>query len=53
MLAGLPPLMLVLLVVLNPAYASVHFQHPDILLATFGVESLGVLWIRKIVNFDF
>ena len=53
MLAALPPLMLVLLVVLNREYASVHFQHPDILLATFGVESLGVLWIRKIVNFDF
>ncbi|WP_435011141.1 type II secretion system F family protein [Tundrisphaera lichenicola] len=53
MLAGLPPLMLLLLVVLNPGYASVHFQHPNNLLITFGVEGLGVLWIRKIVNFDF
>ncbi len=53
MLAGLPPLMLLLLVVLNPAYAAVHFQHTDTLMATFGVEALGVLWIRKIVNFDF
>jgi tight adherence protein B len=53
MLAALPPLMLVLLVVLNRDYASAHFEHPDVLLATFGVETLGVLWIRKIVNFDF
>jgi tight adherence protein B len=53
MLAGLPPLMLVLLLVLNPAYAMVHLQHPNVLMGTFGVEALGVLWIRKIVNFDF
>ena len=52
-LAGLPPLMLVLLLVMNPGYASVHFQHPNVLLGTFGFEVLGVLWIRKIVNFDF
>jgi tight adherence protein B len=52
-LAALPPLMLVLLLVLNPAYASVHFKHPNTLLGTFGFEILGVLWIRKIVNFDF
>jgi tight adherence protein B len=53
LLAGLPPLMLVFLLVLNPAYASVHFQHINVLLVTFGVEGLGVLWIRKIVNFDY
>jgi tight adherence protein B len=52
-LAGLPPLMLVLLLVMNPGYASIHFEHPNILLGTFGVECLGVVWIRKIVNFDF
>ena len=52
-LAGLPPLMLVLLLVLNPNYAMIHFDHPNILLMTFGVEMLGVLWIRKIVNFEY
>ena len=52
-LAGLPPLMLVLLFVLNPTYASVLLQHPRLLLGTFGFEALGALWIRKIVNFDF
>jgi tight adherence protein B len=52
-LAGLPPLMLLFLLVINPAYASIHFKHANILLCTFGVELLGALWIRKIVNFDF
>lgn len=54
-LAGLPPLMLGLLTLLNPAYASAHFQpeHMGMLMGTFGFEVLGVLWIRKIVNFDF
>jgi tight adherence protein B len=53
LLAGLPPFMLVLLLVLNPGYAKVHFDHVNVLLCTFGFEALGVLWIRKIVNFDF
>ena len=53
MLAALPPLMLVLLMVLNPTYAAVHLEHPNVLLATFGGEVLGILWIRKIVSFDF
>ena len=52
-LAALPPGMLVLLLGLNPVYAATHLQHTDILLYTFGVEALGVMWIRKIVNFDF
>jgi tight adherence protein B len=53
LLAALPPFMLVLLLVLNPGYAKVHFEHFNVLLVTFGFEGLGVLWIRKIVNFDF
>jgi tight adherence protein B len=53
MLAALPPMMLALLLVLNREYASVHFEHPDILLGTAGLVVLGILWIRKIVNFDF
>jgi tight adherence protein B len=53
LLAALPLFMLGLLLVINPAYAKVHFEHMNVLLLTFGVESLGVVWIRKIVNFDF
>jgi len=54
-LAALPPVMLLLLLVLNPTYAFVHFQaeNRNTLLITFFVEGLGVLWIRKIINFDF
>ena len=54
-LAALPPVMLGLITLLNPAYALVHFQadHLKVLLGTLGFEALGVLWIRKIVNFDF
>ena len=52
-LASLPPFMLLLLLALNPDYAGELFQHPRVLLGTFGIELLGALWIRKIVNFDF
>ena len=52
-LAALPPLMLLLMYVINPGYVAVLFRRPNILLATFGFETLGVLWIRKIVNFEF
>lgn len=52
-LAALPPIMLVFISVMNSSYASVLFERPNILVGTFGVEFLGVLWIRKIVNFDF
>jgi tight adherence protein B len=53
LLAGLPPFMLLLLMVLNPDYARIHFDHFNVLLVTFGFETLGVWWIRSIVNFDF
>ena len=52
-LAAMPPLMLVLLLVLNPKYAMTLFDHPGVLMGTFGFEAIGALWIRKIVNFDF
>ncbi|WP_435016317.1 type II secretion system F family protein [Tundrisphaera sp. TA3] len=52
-LAAMPPLMLLLLLVLNPNYAMTLFDHPGVLLGTFGFEAIGALWIRKIVNFDF
>ncbi len=52
-LAALPPAMFLLLFLLNPGYAKIHLQHKEMILGTFGFELLGVLWIRKIVNFDF
>ncbi len=52
-LAAMPPVMLLVLLVMNYSYAMILFEHPNLLLTTFGVEVVGVLWIRKIVNFDF
>jgi tight adherence protein B len=52
-LLGLPPAMLLVLILLNPGYAQVLFKHPYLLVGTFVAEGFGYLWIRKIVNFDF
>lgn len=52
-LAAMPPLMLLLLLFLNYEYAVVLFDHGDVLAGTFAAEAVGVLWIRKIVNFEF
>ncbi|WP_422931151.1 type II secretion system F family protein [Singulisphaera sp. PoT] len=52
-LTALPLAMLLLLLAINPSYGRIHFQHLDLLAATFGLELFGVLWIRKIVNFEF
>ncbi len=52
-LAALPPGLLMILAVINPTYASSHLQHLDVLLVTFAIEGVGLLWIRKIVNFDY
>ncbi|MHC5543476.1 type II secretion system F family protein, partial [Singulisphaera rosea] len=52
-LAAMPPVILLVLFVMNRPYAMVLFEHTDLLLGTLGFEVLGILWIRKIVNFDF
>ncbi|MDG3004746.1 type II secretion system F family protein [Paludisphaera mucosa] len=52
-LAAMPPLMIVILLFMNYKYAVVLFDHPNVLAVSFGAEVLGILWIRKIVNFDF
>jgi tight adherence protein B len=52
-LAAVPPLMLVVLLVVNREYAGVLFEHPRVLFGTFGLEVVGTLCIRKIVNFEF
>lgn len=52
-LMALPVLMLILLASLNSTYAKVISEHPGVIGAMFAVESLGALWIWKIVHFDF
>ena len=52
-LAGLPPLHARALAGAQPRLRQGPLPAPNVLLVTFGFEALGVLWIRKIVNFDF
>ena len=52
-LAAMPPIMLLLLLVMNYDYAVVLFDHSEVLTATLAAVVVGMLWIRKIVNFEF
>ena len=52
-LLALPPLLLLVILLLNPRYGQVLIANPGLLYATFTAEALGALWIRKIINFDF
>lgn len=52
-LLALPPVLLLLIMIINKRYGEIIFQHPNIILAMFVSELFGALWIRKIVNFDF
>jgi tight adherence protein B len=52
-LMAMPPLLLVIVLLVNPAYGSVLFHYPKLLLGMAISEGIGALWIRKIVNFDF
>jgi tight adherence protein B len=52
-LLALPPLIFIIMMVLNPTYARILLDYPKLLITTLGCEGIGALWIRKIVNFDF
>lgn len=52
-LVALPPFMFLAMLYLNPAYALLLLDHPYPLLAVIGGMALGVLWIRRIVRFEF
>jgi tight adherence protein B len=52
-LMGLPPLILLIMFVLNPDYAMDFFRHPILLVLIVLGDGIAGLWIRKIVNFDF
>jgi tight adherence protein B len=49
----LPFLVFGALMFINRPYAEVLLEHPSLLAATAAVMGVGVVWIRKIVNFDF
>ena len=52
-LMGLPPMIFMMMMVLNPTYAMQLFLYPKLLGLTFLGEGLGAIWIRKIVNFQY
>ena len=52
-LIGLPPVIFLLMMAVNPPYALQLFQYPKLIALTLIGEGLGTLWIRKIVNFEY
>jgi tight adherence protein B len=52
-LLALPPLVFLLMWLLNPGYSQVLIDNYFLLILTAVWEVLGALWIRKIINFDF
>jgi tight adherence protein B len=52
-LLALPPAMFLIILFLNRGYAQLLLDHPMLLVGILVCETLGALWIRKIVNFDF
>jgi tight adherence protein B len=52
-LLALPPVVFMLILFLNRDYGQVLLDHPKVLWGMAGFMLVGVLWIRKIINFDF
>jgi tight adherence protein B len=52
-LIGLPIVMFFGFMLFMPEYESKLLEHPILIGVTLGAETLGALWIRRIVNFDF
>jgi tight adherence protein B len=52
-LLGLPPFVFMLMMWLNRDYAGILLAHPALMWTLVISETIGALWIRKIVNFDF
>jgi tight adherence protein B len=52
-LMALPPIVFFMIFSLNRNYAEILLEHPNLLWGMAGFMLIGVLWIRKIINFDF
>ena len=52
-LLGLPPFMFILLMSLHREYEMILLDYPMLIVMALTMMTLGALWIRKIVNFDF
>ncbi len=52
-LLALPPVVFLLIFALNRSYADVLLEYPNVLWGMAAFMLVGVLWIRRILNFDF
>lgn len=52
-LLALPPCMFLLLMVLHPEYEMTLLQFPAMIAAAVGLMLVGMLWIRRVVSFEF
>ena len=52
-LLALPPLLLVVMMVINPSYVGSLFKYPMILVVTFISMAFGGAWMHRIISFDF
>ena len=52
-LLGLPPGVFLMMLFMNRAYGEILLENPSLIWAMVISESIGAVWIRKIVNFDF
>ena len=53
LLLVLPIALLFIFMAMSDVYADSLAKHPNIIWAALAAESVGAVWIRKIVNFDF
>jgi tight adherence protein B len=52
-LLALPPLMLMIMLIINRPYAMVLFEYPALLVGMFVSMTIGGLWMHRIISFDF
>jgi tight adherence protein B len=52
-LLALPPALFVVMLFLKRSYAEVLLAHPGLLVGMLALQLVGLLWIRRIVNFEF
>ena len=52
-LLALPPLMFVVLSLVNREYMSTLYQYPMLLVAMFASMTIGGFWMKRIISFDF
>jgi tight adherence protein B len=52
-LLAMPPVIFLVLLLVNRPYAVKLFDHPSLMATSLVSMAIGAVWIRKIVNFDF